>query len=90
MELSALGKLSNACAKADEVLPRHVGGSSHHSLTASDIGNDNNVFIDIVIFFSLSPTKEQYLGIAAKPVTVSTDSRNQVLSPLPLWTYKQG
>ena len=40
MELSALGKLSNACAKTDEVLPRHVGGSSHQSLTENDIRND--------------------------------------------------
>ena len=55
MELSTLGILSNACAKADEVLPCHVGGSSHQSLTASDIGNDNSVFIDRKTVFFAQP-----------------------------------
>ena len=43
MKLSTLGKLPNACAKTNEVLSCHIGGSSHQSLTASDIGNDNSV-----------------------------------------------
>ena len=56
MKLSTLGELPNACAKTNEVLSCHIGGSSHQSLTASDIRNDNSAFIEDRQFFRTDPT----------------------------------